>query len=186
VLTISRDNPQVQRGLLLPAIAATVVLVGCGGSSVAGPPGTNAPTSQQLAEATRLLDPLHTGKTTRIEDDCVARTVVENTNLDILANDMAQVTNGDLRQAVMTAYLLCAYNFVLDIYMRFAPAGLSAPEKACIRSKFAQLDVGRLAEVMVLDPDAAYTGPLVIESCSSGSTTNPLTTGTIPTMNGGS
>jgi hypothetical protein len=161
------------------------MLAGCG-AKAAGPPGSAAPSRAQVAEATRLLDPLHTGGTTTAEDECVARVVVENTNLDILANDMAQVANGDLRQAVMTAYLGCAYNFVLDTYMRFAPAGLSGPAKACIRSKFSQLDVSRLAEVMVQDPDAQYTGPLVIEACSSGSTANPLLTGTIPNMNGGS
>ena len=115
---------------------------------------------------------------------CVARVVVQNSNVDQIANDMAQINNADLRELVMTDYLLCAYNFVLDLYMRFAPAGLSKPQLACIRSKFTQLEVGRLAEVMVLDPDAGYTGPLVINACKTGSKTNPLLHGTIPSMGG--
>ncbi len=115
---------------------------------------------------------------------CVARVVVLNPDLDQIANDMAQIPNKDLRQAVMTAYLDCAYNYVLDLYMRFAPVGLGSTELACIRSKFSQLEIGRLAEVIVEDPDAGYTGPLVIESCTSGSTSNPLLTGTIPSMGG--
>ena len=43
---------------------------------------------------------------------------------------MAQIENGDLRELVMTDYLHCAYNFVLDLYMRFAPSGLSTEQKA--------------------------------------------------------
>jgi hypothetical protein len=114
----------------------------------------------------------------------VAKVVVLNPDLDQIANDMAQIPNKDLRQAVMTAYLQCAYNYVLDLYMRFAPAGLGGSELACIRSKFTQLDVGRLSEVIVEDPDAGYTGPLVIKSCTTGSSSNPLLTGTIPGMGG--
>ena len=72
---------------------------------------------------------------------------------------MAQIENKDLRQLVMTDYLNCAYNFVLDLYMRFAPSDLSPRQKACIRSKFTELNVNRLSEVMVEDPDAGYTGP---------------------------
>jgi len=172
-----------RRGKSGPWLAAVVVasaLLGACGSGNAGPPGSKAPSSSQLAEARRLIDPLHHGGTTKAEDDCVARTVVENPTMDILANDMAQIQNGDLRQAVMTAYLECAYNFVLDLYMRFAPAGYSAPQLACMRSLFTQLEVGRLAEVMVLDPDAEFTGPLVIHACTSGEKINPLFTATIP------
>ena len=66
---------------------------------------------------------MKTGKTTTAENQWVARVVVQNPNLDILANDMAQVTNKDLREAVMTSYLGCAYNFVLDTYMRFVLGG---------------------------------------------------------------
>jgi hypothetical protein len=171
--------------LVLGALAGCLVLAACG-KSTSPRPGSAAPTKSQIAEATRLIDPLKTGKTTTAENQCVARVVVQNPNLDILANDMAQVTNKDLREAVMTSYLGCAYNFVLDTYMRFAPAGLSSAEAACIRTKFTELPVSRLAEVMVKDPDAEYTGPLVIQACTTGSTSNPLTTGSIPTMNGGS
>jgi hypothetical protein len=105
---------------------------------------------------------------------CVAKTVVENPLLDQVANDIAQVPNKDLRQAVMFAYLQCGYNYILDTYMRFAPPGLGKTQLTCVRSKFAQLSVQSLAEVIVEDPDAGYTGPLVIQACKSGSKTNPL------------
>ena len=118
-------------------------------------------TPAQLAEARRLLDPDHEPKPpTTAQVACVARVVVLNPTVDEIANDMAQIENGDLRELVMTDYLHCAYDFVLDLYMRFAPSGLSTEEKACIRSKFTQLTVQRLSEVMVYDPDAGYTGPV--------------------------
>jgi hypothetical protein len=183
----------VGRGLslLMPSVAlALAALLGgaaCSGSpsprpSTAPPP----PTRAQLAEAKRLIDPDNEPEQpTATEIACVVQVVVKNPALDELANDMAQLANGDLRQAVMTAYLECAYNYILDIYIRFAPAALSQTELACIRSKFTQLDVARLAEVIVQDPDAGYTGPLVIQACSSGSTENPLLHGTIPNVGGG-
>jgi len=110
--------------------------------------------------------------------------VVQNPALDQIANDMAQIPNKDLRQLVMTDYLHCAYDYVLDLYMRFAPAGLSSSALTCIRSKFTELDINRLSEVIVEDPDAGYTGPLVIQACQSGSRSNPLQNGTIPSMGG--
>ena len=108
--------------------------------------------------------------------------VVLNPPVDEIANDMAQIENGDLRELVMTDYLHCAYDFVLDLYMRFAPSDLSTEEKVCIRSKFTELTVQRLSEVMVYDPDAGYTGPLVIHACQTGSSSNPLEHGTLPGM----
>ena len=57
---------------------------------------------------------------------------------------------------------------------------------ACIRSKFTELTVQRLSEVMILDPDAGYTGPLVIHPCQTGSKSNPLVHGTLPGDGGGS
>ncbi|HEX4489882.1 MAG TPA: hypothetical protein VH914_01640 [Acidimicrobiia bacterium] len=105
---------------------------------------------------------------------CVAKTVVENPLLDQVANDIAQIENKDLRQAVMFAYLLCGYNYIVDTYMRFAPPGMSKPDLKCVRSKFTQLPTQSLAEVIVEDPDAGYTGPLVIQACKSGSKANPL------------
>ena len=182
--------------LVLVVMVVAAGLSGCSGpSSKAGPAGAHtaptaasgspAPTPAQLAEARRLVDPDHERvPPTQAQVACVARVVVQNPNVDQIANDMAQIDNPDLRELVMTDYLLCAYNFVLDLYMRFAPSGLKAQQLACIRSKFTQLEIGRLAEVMVLDPDAGYTGPLVIAACKSGSKTNPLLHGTIPSMGG--
>jgi hypothetical protein len=179
-------------------IVSALVLAACGGdddgaakvspaaahnASVAG---TSGLTHGQLAEARRLLDPDQEPKPpTDAQVACVARVVVLNPTVDEIANDMAQIENGDLRELVMTDYLRCAYDFVLDLYMRFAPDGLSPTELACIRSKFTELEVGRLSEVMILDPDAGYTGPLVIHACESGSKTNPLLHGTLPGMGGG-
>ena len=149
--------------------------------------GTSGLTAAQLAEAKRLVDPDHEPtEPTPAQIVCVARVVVLNPTVDEIANDMAQIQNADLRELVMTDYLRCAYNFVLDLYMRFAPAGLSHPELACIRSEFSRLEVGRLAEVMVLDPDAGYTGPLAIHACETGAKTDPLAHGTLPGMGGGS
>jgi hypothetical protein len=167
-------------GALLLACATS-----CGGDrheSAGRPP----PTPKQLAEARRLLDPDHVkGKDpTDTEIACVAHVIVQDPTVDAIANDLAQVTDKDLRELVMTNYLRCAYNFVLDVYMRFAPAGLRADQLKCIRSKFSELEVKRLSEVIVQDPDAGYTGPLVIQSCNSGSATNPLENGTIPSMGG--
>jgi hypothetical protein len=135
----------------------------------------SAPTAAQLAEAARLVN---------IGDSptpppanvvaCVARVVVQNPPMDELANNIAQIGNGDLRQNVMDAYLHCGYDYILDTYMRFAPPGLSKTELACIRSKFTELSLTSMSEVIVLDPDAGRTGPLVIQACASGSKSNPL------------
>jgi hypothetical protein len=165
-----------------------MVLAACGGSGSTKTPGNasnGAPTAAQLAEARRLIDPDNEPKIpTTAEVLCVAQVVVQNPTVDQVANDMAQITNKDLRQLVMTDYLHCAYNYVLDLYMRFAPAGISKPQLACIRSKFTQLDINRLSEVIVEDPDAGYTGPLVIHACQTGSTSNPLARGTLPGFGG--
>jgi hypothetical protein len=80
----------------------------------------------------------------------------------------------------MSAYLVCAYNFVLDIYMRFAPASFTPAEKTCLRDQFTQLDVGTLAEIIVQDPDAQYVGPAVIHACLSHSGVDPLKNIRIP------
>jgi len=130
-----------------------------------------------------LLDPDNEPKSpSAAEVSCVARVVVLNPDIDQIANDMAQIQNKDLRQLVMTEYLTCAYNYVLDMYMRFAPAGLAAPALACIRSEFTRLPLYRLAEVMADDPDAGYTGPLVIQACKTGAKADPLAHGTLPGM----
>jgi hypothetical protein len=175
------------RRALVGALGALLLAstTSCGGDrhdAASRPP----PSLAQLAEARRLIDPDHLkGKDpTDAEIGCVARVIVQDPTVDAIANDMAQVTDKDLRELVMTNYLRCAYNFVLDVYMRFAPAGLSPDQLKCIRSKFSELEVKRLSEVIVQDPDAGYTGPLVIQSCKSGSATNPLENGTIPSMGG--
>ena len=165
------------------AVALVIVGAACGGGSASGsktspttdPYGPGPPTSAQLAEAARLVNigespkppPAHVVA-------CVAATVVKSPFLDQAANDISQIPNKDVRQAVMYAYLTCGYNYITDTYMRFAPAGLSKPELACIRSKFTQLNVNSFAEVIVEDPDAGYTGPLVIHSCEAHSNANPL------------
>jgi hypothetical protein len=179
-----------RRGVVVVAImvAASSVFAACGGASKPGAPtlpagGSGGLTAAQLAEAKRLVDPDNEPiPPTRAEIACVARVVVLNPSIDEIANDMAQLNNADLRQLVMTEYLDCAYNFVLDLYMRFAPAGLSRTALSCIRSEFTRLNVNRLAEVMVLDPDAGYTGPLVIHACQTGAKTDPLAHGTLPGM----
>jgi hypothetical protein len=174
-------------------LAVVALLAACGGSGAAaksskgsGPgPSSGAPSAAQLDEARRLINPNGVAKAPKAADvECVARVVVQNPTVDQIANDMAQIPDKDLRQLVMTDYLNCAYDFVLDLYMKFAPAGLSSSELACIRSKFTQLNTGRLSEVIVEDPDAGYTGPLVIKSCESGDRSNPLQSGTIPNMGG--
>ena len=181
--------------VLTAGLAAVLLLASCGGSGRSAAPPTTAKgagtvdgfTRAQLAEARRLLDPDNEPvPPTQGQVECVARVVVLNPTVDEIANDMAQLDNGDLRELVMTDYLHCAYPFVLDLYMRFAPAGLSRPELACIRSKFTELTVQRLSEVMVLDPDAGYTGPLVIHACQTGAKTNPLLNLKLPGMGGGS
>jgi hypothetical protein len=174
-------------------LAVVALLAGCGGSGAAtkssngsgAGPSTGAPSAAQLAEARRLINPNGVAKAPKAADvECVARVVVQNPTVDQIANDMAQIPDKDLRELVMTDYLTCAYDFVLDLYMKFAPAGLSSSELACIRSKFTELRTGRLSEVIVEDPDAGYTGPLVIQSCESGDRSNPLQNGTIPNMGG--
>jgi hypothetical protein len=178
-------------------IVAALVVGACSGDDEAGrvtpaaaqhaaAAGTSGLTPAQLAEAKRLVDPDHEPKDpTPAQVACVARVVVLNPSVDEIANDMAQIQNADLRELVMTDYLRCAYNFVLDLYMRFAPAGLTPEALACIRSEFTRLEVGRLAEVMVLDPDAGYTGPIVIHACETGAKEDPLAHGTLPGMGGG-
>ena len=139
----------------------------------------------QLDEARRLLNPENDpAAPTDQQIDCVARTVVENPDLDEIANDMAQIPNKDVRQTVMTAYLQCAYDYILDYYMRFAPAGLSDAELTCIRGKFKELDINVFSEVIVEDPDAGQTGPLLIRVCQSGSPVNPLQNGLSTTSSG--
>ena len=169
------------------AIVGTLVLAGCGSSSkpqtATTTSGSGGPTAAQLAEARRLIDPDNEPTSPSAATvDCVAKVVVLNPSIDQVANDMAQIQNKDLRQLVMTEYLRCGYDYVLNLYMRFAPAGLSAPQLACIRRQFTQLQVSRLAEVMVEDPDAGYTGPLVIHACETGAKTDPLAHGTLPGM----
>jgi hypothetical protein len=168
-------------------IVGALALAACGGGSRSQASTTTAgsggPTAAQLAEARRLIDPDNEPTSPSAATvDCVARVVVLNPNIDQVANDMAQIQNKDLRQLVMTEYLRCGYDYVLNLYMRFAPAGLSPPKLACMRKEFTQLQVGRLAEVMVEDPDAGYTGPLVIHACETGATTDPLAHGTLPGM----
>lgn len=172
---------------------AVVVVADCGGSDAAtkssngsgAGPSSGAPSAAQLDEARRLINPNGVAKAPKAaEVECVARVVVQNPTVDQIANDMAQIPNKDLRELVMTDYLSCAYDFVLDLYMQFAPAGLSSSELACIRSKFTELRTGRLSEVIVEDPDAGYTGPLVIKACESGDRSNPLQSGTIANMGG--
>ena len=133
------------------------------------------PTAAQLAEAARLVN-IGASPTPPPANvvACVARVVVQDPPMDELANDIAQIGNGDLRQNVMDAYLHCGYDYILDTYMRFAPVGLSKAQVACIRSKFTELSLNSLSEVIVLDPDAGRTGPLVIQACAAGSKTNPL------------
>jgi hypothetical protein len=165
--------------LLVAAVA------GCTEHEGATSPQSGRPTRSQLDEARRLVNPDNSpGTLTDNEVDCVARTIVMNPDMDQIANDMAQIENKDLREVVMIDYLTCAYNFVLDLYMRFAPSGLNSTELACIRSKFTELTVKRLAEVIVEDPDAGYTGPLVIRACKSHAPGNPLAHVTIPDMGG--
>jgi len=171
-------------------IAAVAALAACGESEhEARKPedvsASGAPTAAQLAEARRLINPENYPQGPSADEvACVARVVVQDPVVDEVANDMAQIPNKDLRELVMTSYLSCAHQFVLDLYMRFAPADLSQPELDCVRSKFAELPIKRLSEVMVEDPDAGYTGPLAIQACKTGSPENPLKSGTLPEMGG--
>jgi hypothetical protein len=160
--------------ILAAGALVAVCVAGCSSNKGGSSQGPGKPTAAEVAQARRLLDPQNTGLTTQQQDTCVAEAVVQNPDMDELANDMAQIQNGDLRQAVMSAYLVCAYNFVLDIYMRFAPTSFTAAEKACLRDQFTQLDVGTLAEIIVQDPDAQYVGPAVIHACLSHSGVDPL------------
>jgi hypothetical protein len=164
---------------VIVALALVVAIAACGGEDdvhASKPnPSPNGTTKAQLAEARRLVNigALKTEPPTSVVN-CVAHVVVQNPLLDQAANDIAQIADKDLRQAVMFSYLQCGYNYILDSYMRFAPADLGKAQLACVRSKFTQLDRQTFAEVIVLDPDAGYTGPLVIQACKSGSKTNPL------------
>ena len=175
---------------VLMSVTAVLAIAACGGGSSPGPPragsgsgGSGGFTAAQVAEARRLLDPDNEPSSpTAAQIACVVHTIVLDPTVDQIANDMAQIEDKDLRQLVMTDYLTCAYNYVLDLYMRFAPAGLTPTMKTCIRSKFTQLNINRLSEVIVEDPDAGYTGPLTIHLCQTGSKSNPLLHGTIPGM----
>jgi hypothetical protein len=178
---------------IVSIVSAVTVIAACGDSGTAttqakeprAGTSTGAPTAAQLAEARRLLNPENQPPApTADEVACVARVVVQDPAVDQIANDMAQIPDKDLRELVMTSYLGCAHDFVLDLYMRFAPADLTRPELDCVRSKFAELTIKRLSEVIVEDPDAGYTGPLAIQACKSGSPTNPLKNGTLPEMGG--
>jgi hypothetical protein len=166
-------------GALVVACALCFVS-GCGGSDGKAPSASSGskgspPTAAQLQEAQRLLNPENSSPGPPAADvACVARVVVQDPNVDAMANDMAQIPNKDLRQLVMTDYLHCSYNFVLDLYMKFAPAGLATDELRCMRQKFTELSVDTLSEVMVEDPDAGQTGPLVMQACASHSSVNPL------------
>ena len=170
---------RVAGGLLVLALVLTAAACGSGSEhAVHVPPTSVAPgdvSAAQYKEAARLVNVggLKTPPPRPVVL-CVAKTIVRNPLLDQVANDIAQVPNKDLRQAVMFGYLECGYNYILDTYMRFAPAGLGKTQLACVRSKFTQLDTQSLAEVIVEDPDAGYTGPLVIQACKSGSKSNPL------------
>jgi hypothetical protein len=164
-------------------IALLVAAAACGGSSSGGSAaattvagdGTGAPTPAELKEASRLVNLGDSSKPPPSDVvDCVARTVVRNPLLDQAANNIAQIPDKDLREAVMYSYLQCGHTYILDTYMRFAPAGLTKKQLACIRSKFDELRGHTFAEVIVLDPDAEFTGPLVIQACKTGSKTNPL------------
>ena len=184
------DGTRPSHRRALPALTAILVVTcglvaGCGASG--GPAGlgggaaiTEAPTSTTmseaaaLADATRLLDPTGTGRETPAEVACVKQTVVDDPNIDELAHNMATYANKDLRQAVMTRYLNCASDFVLDLYMAYAPASLTADQRACIRARYTRLTVARLAEVMVQDPDAGQTGPLLISSCTGNDVGDPF------------
>jgi hypothetical protein len=177
-------------GFVTMSLVAVLAVAACGGGSKPGAPRATTPsggsggfTAAQVSEARRLLDPDNEpASPTAAQIACVVRTVVLDPTVDQIANDMAQIEDKDLRQLVMTDYLNCAYNYVLDLYMRFAPAGLTPAVLACIRSKFTQLNVNRLSEVIVEDPDAGYTGPLTIHLCETGSKSNPLLHGAIPGM----
>jgi hypothetical protein len=174
---------------IVSIMSAVTAIAACGDSGPANDAGagtsTGAPTAAQLAEARRLINPDNDPQPPTAEEvACVARVVVQDPVVDQIANDMAQIPNKDLRELVMTSYLGCAHQFVLDLYMRFAPPDLNGPQLDCVRSKFAELSIKRLSEVIVEDPDAGYTGPLAIQSCKSGSPTNPLQYGTLPEMGG--
>jgi hypothetical protein len=174
---------------MVASLCLVFVLGACGGSgnnSNGAGAQSSPPSKAQLAEASRLLNPDgDTPGPPASGINCVAEVVVQDPNVDELANDMAQVPNKDLRQLVMTDYLHCSYDFVLDLYMRFAPSGLSTDELKCIRSKFTQLSIDTLSEVMVEDPDAGQTGPLVMQACQSHSPVNPILHG-LPNGGGGS
>jgi len=131
----------------------------------AAAPGTTLTPEQRQSEARSLLDPTHTGKVSPAEVDCVAASVVDDPLREQVASRMARVQNKDLQQMVMGAYLQCAYDFVLDQYMVYAPQDLTAQQKTCVRGTYKALDVQRFAEVIVLDPDAGQTGPLVLKAC---------------------
>jgi hypothetical protein len=178
---------------IVSIMSAVTAMAACGDSDTATKQGkdtragtsTGAPTAAQLAEARRLLNPENQPQApTADEVACVARVVVQDPTVDQIANDMAQIPDKDLRELVMTSYLGCAHDFVLDLYMRFAPPDLSPSQLDCVRSKFAELTIKRLSEVIVEDPDAGYTGPLAIQACKSGSPSNPLQYGTLPEMGG--
>lgn len=168
-------------GCVVVLLLLVTALAACGDDdeNAVRPPNTSVPPSgvstAEYKEAARLVN-VGGLKSTPPKNVvlCVAKTVVENPLLDQVANDISQIPNKDLRQAVMFGYLVCGYNYIIDTYMRFAPPGLGKTQLACVRSKFTQLPTQSMAEVIVEDPDAGYTGPLVIQACKSGSKANPL------------
>ncbi len=135
---------------------------------VSPPPGTSPTGADRLVEARTLLDPTRTGKVTDEQVACVATAVVDNPAREQIASNMGRIRNKDMQQVVMASYLSCAFDFVLDTYMAYAPADLTMPQRACIRATYTKLELQRLAEVIVVDPDAAQTGPLVVKACTTG------------------
>src|SRR6476619_225144 len=89
-------------------IAAVTTIAACGESEhEARKPddvtSTGPPTAAQLAEARRLINPENSPQApTADEVACVARVVVQDPVVDEVANDMAQISNKDLRELVMT------------------------------------------------------------------------------------
>ena len=131
-------------------------------------PGTTFSPQARLAQARSLLDPSGTGRVTAAEVECVAKEVSDNPAREQIASNMARIRNKDLQETVMLAYLGCAYDFVLDTYIAYVPASLTPDQRACIRGTYKKLDLRRFAEVIVVDPDAGQTGPLIIKTCTVG------------------
>lgn len=151
------------------------------------PPGSTSAQSaaQRLDDARRLLDPQDTGKVTEREVGCIATRVVDNPPLYDIASNMAVIRNKDLQQVVINTYLGCAYEFVLGQYMVFAPRSLTTEQRACIEATYRRLDPQLFAEVIVIDPDAGQTGPVVIGKCTgAGGPDDPFAGITVPVTAG--